>query len=97
MKNSDMINEMLGAVFQSGDICRSIYAGLRINSERLLILHDIIVNHDRMGRDEMRCKAYRYGSMISEEEHLARHIFLCLVRLADAKQNTQEQVQAGRN
>ena len=88
MKNSDMINEMLGAVCGSGAICRNFYASITMNTERLKVLHDIIVNYDGMEWEEMRGKVYRYGSMISEEELLARHVFLCLVRLADGKRNT---------
>lgn len=88
MKNSEMINEMLGAVCENGEICRSVYGNMATNTERLSILHDILVNYEGMEWEEMRSKAYRYGSMISKEELLARHIFLCLIRLADGKRNT---------
>lgn len=79
---SRLINEMLGQVYQDRRLYRCLCEEIRINPDRIKILYNIVMNYDRMSREEIREKAYRYAKLIESEDLLARQIFLCLLRLA---------------
>ena len=76
-----MINEMLTQLYQDEMLQRCLREEIRINPERMKILHYIVMNYDRMSKMEIKERIYYYANSIKEEELLARQIFLCLLRL----------------
>ena len=79
------INEILGQVYQEKRLQRCLRETLEINPERIAILHDVVMNIDCLGREEIYERAYRYGQTVKEDELVARQIFLCLLHLAQMK------------
>ena len=78
-----LINEILGQIYQEKKLQKWLDEAIPIHRERVKILHDIIMNIDRLGKEEIEEKAYLFGKTIQgEEELLARQIFLYLLQLA---------------
>ena len=78
-----LINEMLGQIYQNKHLQRWLDETIPIRKERIIILHYVIMNIDRLSKEEIEEKAYLYGETIEgEDELLARKIFLCLLHLA---------------
>ena len=80
---SHLINEMLGQVYQHEKLQRCLRKEVKLNPDRMKILHQVVMNYDRMSRIEIRESAYRYANLIEEDELVARQIFLCLLRLSE--------------
>ena len=80
---SRMINEMLTQLYQDEKLWKCLKEEIRINPERIKMLHFVVMNYDRMSKMEIRERAYCYANSIQEEELLARQIFLCLLHLAN--------------
>lgn len=78
-----LINDIISQIYQEERLRKCIKETLHINRERILILHYVAVNIDRLSSDDIRERAYRYGKMIRQDDLLARQIFLCLLTLAD--------------
>lgn len=78
-----LIGDMLGQLYQDRCLYQCLCEALNIRPERLKQLHYIVMNYDRMSPHEIREKAYKYGTMIEDEDLIARQMFLCLLRLAD--------------
>ena len=76
-----MINEMLTQLYQEERLRKCLREGIRINPERMKILHYIVMNYDRMSKMEIKERVYCYANSIQEDELLARQIFLCLLHL----------------
>ena len=84
MKNNNrMINEMLGQLYQEEKLQRCLNEEIKINSERMKKLYEIVMNYDRMSGKEIKELAYDYAESIREDELFARQIFLCLIRLSE--------------
>lgn len=83
MQNYDhFINEMLSEVFQDKELYQCLKQEIKIHPERIRILHQIVMNYDRMNMEEVREKVYQYAALIEEEDLLARQLLLCLLHLA---------------
>ena len=81
MKNYNrIINEILGQLYQEEKLQKCLREEIKINPERIKILHTIVMNYDRMSKVEIQEQVYSYAGSIQEEELLARQIFLCLLR-----------------
>ena len=80
---NQMVNEMLGQLYQEERLCSCLKETIKIHPERIQILHHIVMNMDYLSKAEMREMIYRYGQSIEEDELLARQIFLCLLCLDD--------------
>lgn len=80
-----MINEILGVIYQEPYIYRGIVQSLNIDYERMKILHDILIRIDLLNEAELQEKIFHYGSLIREENLLARQVFLCLWGFAKEK------------
>ena len=76
-----MINEMLTQLYQDEQLRKCLREEIRINPERMKILHYIVMNYDRMSKMEIKERVYYYANSIQEDELLARQIFLCLLHL----------------
>jgi len=84
MRNDNkLINDILGQLYQEERLRRCLKEVIRIHPDRILILHYIVMNIDRLSESEIRERAYCYGQSVQEEELLARQIFLCLLCLAE--------------
>ena len=78
-----LINEMLGQIYQNKRLQKWLDETILIQKERIIILHYVIMNVDRLSKEEIEEQAYSFGKTIEgEEELLARQIFLCLLHLA---------------
>jgi len=78
-----LINEILGQIYQDERLQEWLDETIPIHKDRIRILHYVIMNIDRLSKEEIEERAYHYGKMIEgEEELLARQIFLCLLHLA---------------
>ena len=82
---SRMISEILGIIYQEQYIYWGIVQSLNIDYERIKILHDIFVRIDILEEEQLQERIYRYGSLITEEDLLARQMFLCLHNIAKEK------------
>lgn len=80
-----MISEILGVIYQEQYIYWGIVQGLDIDYERIKILHDIFTRIDLLDNEQLQEKIYRYGSLIADENLLARQMFLCLFNIAKEK------------
>lgn len=80
-----LINDILGQIYQEECLQRCIEETIQVHHDRILILHYVVMNIDRLSNAEIRERAYRYGKTIKSEELLARQIFLCLLHLAEMK------------
>lgn len=78
-----LINEIVSQIYREERLQKCLKETIHINQERILILHYVAVNIDRLSSDDIRERAYRYGKMIRQDDLLARQIFLCLLTLAD--------------
>ena len=78
-----IINEMLTQLYQDERLRKCLREEIEINSERIKILHYIVMNYDTMSKTEIKERVYHYANSIKEEELLARQIFLCLLHLAN--------------
>ena len=78
-----MINEMLTQLYQDERLRKCLREEVRINPERIKILHYIVMNYDEVSKMEIKERVYRYANSIQEDELLARQIFLCLLRLGN--------------
>lgn len=78
---NQMINEILGQLYQEERLYSCLKETIKIHPERIRILHHIIMNMDDLSKVEMRDMIYRYGQSIEEDELLARQIFMCLLYL----------------
>jgi len=78
-----MINEMLTQLYQDERLRKCLREEVKINPERIKILHYIVMNYDEMSKMEIKERVYRYANSIQEDELLARQIFLCLLRLGN--------------
>lgn len=76
-----IINEMLGEIYQDKELFYCLKSEIKIHPERIRILHQIVMNYDRMSCEELWEKVYRYAALIEEEDLLARQLLLCLQRL----------------
>jgi len=78
-----LINEMLGQIYQDKHLQKCLDETISIHPDRIRTLHYVIMNIDRLSKEEIEERAYRYGETIEgEEELVARQIFLCLLYLA---------------
>ena len=87
MKNRKMIDEMIGMAYQNQTIYQCISKNVEIHPERIQILYHIVINYDEMRLEELLSEVYRYGSMIMQDDLLARQIFQILICLAKEKKN----------
>lgn len=78
-----LINDILGQIYQDERLQRCLEETILLHHDRILILHYVAMNIDRLSSAEIRERAYRYGRTIKSEDLLARQIFLCLLHLAD--------------
>lgn len=78
-----LINDILGQIYQEERLQKCLKEMIPIHQDRILILHYVVMNIDRLSKEEIRERAYRYGKTIKSEDLLARQIFLCLLHLAD--------------
>ena len=79
-----LINEILGQIYQDKRLQIWLEEAIPIQKEQIIILHYIIMNIDRISREEIEERAYRFGETIKDEDELlARQIFLCLLQLVD--------------
>ena len=81
-KENRIINEMLGQLYQEEKLRRCLCEVIRIQPERLKVLHYVVMNYDRMSSVEIYERAYRYADSVQEDDLLARQMFLCLLHLA---------------
>ncbi len=79
------INEILGVIYQEQYIYWGIYRSLDIDCERIKMLHDIFMEIDLLDDKQLQEKIYGYGSLIEDENLLARQVFLCLLGVAAEK------------
>ena len=80
-----MISEILGVIYQEQYIYWGIVQSLDIDYERIKILHDIFMRIDLLDNEQLQDKIYHYGSLIQDENLLARQVFLCLFGIAKEK------------
>ena len=85
-KYMKLINDILVQVYQEEALRRCIAETIHIHRDRIVILHQVVMNIDRLSSEEIREKAYCYGKTIKPEDLLARQIFLCLLHLAKIQQ-----------
>ena len=78
-----LINDILGQIYQEERLQKCLEETVLIHHDRILILHYVAMNIDRLSKEEIRERAYRYGKTIKAEDLLARQIFQCLLYLAD--------------
>ena len=78
-----LINDILGQVYQDERLQRCLDETIKIQRDRILILHYVAMNIDRLSKAEIRERAYRYAATIGNDDLVARQIFLCLLHLAD--------------
>lgn len=57
-----------------------VYRG---NEERFDILCNILKEMEHMGKEEITCEIYQYGSMIKGDDLLARQLFLWLLGMSE--------------
>lgn len=80
---------MLGQLYQDSYLYQCLCEEIRIKPERLFLLHQLVMNYDRMSAQEIKERVFRYGAMIEDGELFARQMFLCLLRLADSAENRE--------
>lgn len=79
-----LINDILGQIYQDERLQKCLMETIQIQRDRILILHYVVMNIDRLSQAEIKERAYRYGKTIqSGDELVARQIFLCLLHLAE--------------
>ena len=84
MKNyMKLINDILVQIYQEERLRKCMVETIHIHHDRILILHYVVMNLDRLSSEEIRERAYRYGKTIKPDELLARQIFLYLLHLAE--------------
>ncbi len=77
-----LINDILGQIYQDERLQSCLEETIHIHHDRIMILHYVAMNIDRLSNAEILERAYRYGKTIKSDELLARQIFLCLLHLA---------------
>ena len=77
-----LINDILGQIYQDERLQSCLEETIHIHHDRIMILHYVAMNIDRLSDAEILERAYRYGKTIKSDELLARQIFLCLLHLA---------------
>jgi len=82
-KRNELINDILGQLYQEERWSRCLKEVIQIQPERLWLLHNTVMNVGGLSGAEVRERAFRYGQTVKEEDLLARQIFLCLLHLAD--------------
>lgn len=79
------ISDILGVIYQEQYIYWGIIKSLDVDYERVKILHEILMRIDLLDDKQLQEKIYGYGSLITDENLLARQVFLCLLGVAEEK------------
>lgn len=81
----NMVNETLSALYQEEIFYRAVMCGIECNVERWGVLREIFRRIDEFSVDELQEKVFKYGSLIGEEDLLARQIFQWFLTVVEEK------------
>lgn len=79
------INDVLSAIYNEDYVFQSIVENIDLNMERHKVLRYIFSNIDELKYEELSEKIYIYGSLVPEENLLARQMFLWLIYVLEEK------------
>lgn len=78
MREKELVLQLLHEIMENYDLWRYVVSRYQMNSDRILLLGQILLQIKEENREELLWKIMEYGSKIQEEDHIARQIFLWL-------------------
>lgn len=73
------INDVLTVIYNEEYVFHSIVKNIDLCKERQMVLRYIFLNINEMSYEELLEKTYSYGSLVPEENLLARQMFIWLI------------------
>ena len=80
-----MVNETLGTFYQEEIIHHAVVCSMEIHAERWNVLREIFLKIEELSNDELEKYIFTYGSLVEEDNLMARQIFQWLIDTLEEK------------